>query len=98
MDIMMPGGGLAAIEQIMARHPVPVVVVTALIPTEDDLLFEALSRGALDVAVKPATPAEAAALRTAVRRFAGVPVVRHVRALRAGRAAAGPARPLSDAA
>jgi two-component system chemotaxis response regulator CheB len=87
MDIQMPGGGgLAAIEQIMARTPVPIIVVSARARDDQTLPFEAVSRGALEVAVKPMLPADAAALRAAVRRVAGIPVVPHVRALRAGRA------------
>lgn len=88
MDIQMPGGGgLAAIEQIMARNPVPILVVTVLARVDRELPFEALSRGALEVVLKPSTPAEGAALRAAVRRIAGLPVVPHVRGLRTARAA-----------
>ena len=86
MDIQMPGGGgLEAIEQIMARHPVPIVVVSARARDDQTLPFEAVSRGALEVAVKPASDADAAALRAAVRRVAGIPVIPHVRALRVAR-------------
>lgn len=86
MDIQMPGGGgLVAIEQIMAHTPVPILVVSALAGAEPGLPFEAMSRGALEIAVKPASDADGAALRAAVRRIAGLPVVPHVRALRASR-------------
>jgi len=86
MDIQMPGGGgLVAIEQIMARTPVPIIVVSARARHDQTLPFEAVSRGALEVAVKPASPADAAALRAAVRRVAGIPVIPHLRALRAAR-------------
>jgi len=86
MDIQMPGGGgLLAIEQIMARTPVPIVVVSARARHDQTLSFEAVSRGALEVAVKPAGPSDAAALRAAVRRVAGIPVIPHVRALRTQR-------------
>lgn len=86
MDIQMPGGGgLLAIEQIMARTPVPIVVVSTRARHDQTLSFEAVSRGALEVAVKPALPSDSAALRAAVRRVAGIPVIPHVRALRAGR-------------
>lgn len=86
MDIQMPGGGgLLAIEQIMARTPVPIVVVSARARHDQTLSFEAVSRGALEVAVKPASPSDAAALRVAVRRVAGIPVIPHLRALRAAR-------------
>jgi len=86
MDIQMPGGGgLLAIEQIMARTPVPIVVVSARARHDQTLSFEAVSRGALEVAVKPALPSDADALRATVRRIAGIPVIPHVRALRAQR-------------
>jgi two-component system chemotaxis response regulator CheB len=91
MDIEMPGGGgLAAIEEIMARTPVPIVVVSARAGEDHTLSFEAVSRGALEVAMKPAAPADAAALRAAVRRVAGIPVIPHVRALRVARAQPSP--------
>lgn len=91
MDVQMPGaGGLAAIEEIMARAPAPIVVVTALPSSGNDLAFEAMRRGALDLAPKPGSKADEAALRALVRRVAGLPVVRHVNALRAARQAAPP--------
>ncbi|HEU4733778.1 MAG TPA: chemotaxis protein CheB [Kofleriaceae bacterium] len=101
MDIQMPGeDGLAAIEQIMAHNPVPIVVVSAQARGDQTLPFEAVKRGALEVAVKPASRADAAALRAALRRVAGIPVVPHVRALRAARAGvdAAPRLPPSNAA
>ena len=87
MDIQMAGAdGLTAIEQLMAHAPLPILVVTALPSGPDsNLTFEALRRGALDVAAKPSGPArasQAARLRRQVRSLAGVPVVRHVGALR----------------
>ncbi|MHB8122919.1 MAG: chemotaxis-specific protein-glutamate methyltransferase CheB [Desulfuromonadaceae bacterium] len=52
MDIEMPiMGGLEAIEKIIARHPVPILVVTAL--TGIRTAFAAVSKGALDVIEKP---------------------------------------------
>lgn len=96
MDILMPGGGgLAAIEQIMAHTPVPIVVVSARARSDQTLPFEAISRGALEVAIKPMLPADAAALRAAVRRVAGIPVVPHVRALREARTTRPPRPPVS---
>ncbi len=96
MDILMPGGGgLAAIEQIMAHTPVPIVVVSARARSDQTLPFEAISRGALEVAIKPMLPADSAALRAAVRRVAGIPVVPHVRALRAARTTRPPRPPVS---
>ena len=45
MDIQMPGGGgLLAIEQIMARTPVPIVVVSARARHDQTLSFEAVMR------------------------------------------------------
>lgn len=52
MDIEMPVmGGLEAIERIIAVHPVPILVVTAL--TGVRTAFSAVSKGALDVIEKP---------------------------------------------
>jgi two-component system, chemotaxis family, protein-glutamate methylesterase/glutaminase len=52
MDIEMPVmGGLEAIERIIAAHPVPILVVTAL--TGVRTAFTAVSKGALDVIEKP---------------------------------------------
>jgi two-component system chemotaxis response regulator CheB len=52
MDIEMPVmGGLEAIERIIAEHPVPILVVTAL--TGVRTAFAAISKGALDVMEKP---------------------------------------------
>lgn len=52
MDIEMPVmGGLEAIERIIAEHPVPILVVTAL--TGVRTAFAAVSKGALDVIEKP---------------------------------------------
>lgn len=87
MDIEAAGvDGLAAIEQIMEQAPLPILVVTAP-PTrsETGLAFEALRRGALDVAARPSGPsraADAVELRRHVRSLAGVPVVRRAAASR----------------
>ncbi|MFA7403218.1 MAG: chemotaxis-specific protein-glutamate methyltransferase CheB [Pelobacteraceae bacterium] len=52
MDIEMPVmGGLEAIERIIADHPVPILVVTALAGVRT--AFAAISKGALDVIEKP---------------------------------------------
>ncbi|OGT95871.1 MAG: hypothetical protein A2X80_08075 [Geobacteraceae bacterium GWB2_52_12] len=52
MDIEMPVmGGLEAIERIIAVHPTPILVVTAL--TGVRTAFAAVSKGALDVIEKP---------------------------------------------
>ena len=78
MDIEMPLlGGLEAIERIMAEHPVPILVVTALggIHTA----FAAVSRGALDLIEKPdIDPKSGQALIDKVRLLAGVDIARHL--------------------
>jgi two-component system chemotaxis response regulator CheB len=82
MDVQMPGlGGLKAIEQIMAKTPVPILVVTGRPASAGaDLAFEAVRRGALDLVEKPGSSDVRAGhgLRAFVRRFADVRVVRHV--------------------
>lgn len=83
IDLQMPGfGGLEAIEEIMSQSPVPILVVTAQPSTPgSDLVYEAVRRGALDLAQKPALGDDGAAalLRAKVRHLARVPVVRHLR-------------------
>src|SRR5262249_39726514 len=51
MDVLMPGmNGLDAIEQVMALHPVPILVLTSQpVGPQTGLVFEATRRGALDV-------------------------------------------------
>jgi two-component system, chemotaxis family, protein-glutamate methylesterase/glutaminase len=104
MDVQMPGlGGLEAIEQIMARSPVPILVVTAR-PTgpHDEVAFEAVRRGALDLVEKPVRTDLRAGqrLRALVRSFATVPVVRHMAGTRPKRvqthAASSPLPPASS--
>jgi two-component system chemotaxis response regulator CheB len=82
MDIGMPGmDGFEAIGRIMSRSPVPILVVTGQ-PTarSGELVFEAVRRGALDLAQKPLLWTDklaGAQLRAQVRRLARVPVVHH---------------------
>jgi two-component system, chemotaxis family, protein-glutamate methylesterase/glutaminase len=96
IDIQMPGlDGLAVIERIMAQHPLPILVVTGLPAGRgSDLVFQALRRGALDVAEKPAGERSAAArqLREQVRILSNVSVIKHI-GLRAPSAAGSP-RPI----
>jgi two-component system chemotaxis response regulator CheB len=89
MDMVMPVmSGLAATEQIMARFPTPILVVSASADrAEAGSTFDALAAGAVDVLHKPG-PGEPAArwaerLRAAARMAARIPVIRRPRARRA---------------
>jgi len=54
MDIEMPVmNGLEAIEKIMKRHPVPIVVISTLTRRGADITIKALSLGAVDFVLKP---------------------------------------------
>lgn len=54
MDIEMPVmNGLLAIDQIMHEHPTPILVLTSYSSKIDNLGFNALSKGALDIIDKP---------------------------------------------
>jgi two-component system chemotaxis response regulator CheB len=82
IDLRLPGmSGLEVVTHLMARAPLPLLVLTGD-PTGDDpeLAFEAIRRGALDLLLKPCMDDEEAirALRAHVRWLAGVPVVRHL--------------------
>jgi two-component system, chemotaxis family, protein-glutamate methylesterase/glutaminase len=71
MDLEMPVmGGLEAIERIMARHPVPILVVTGL--SAAGTAFAAVSRGAMDLIEKPSLDGEGRhRLIRKVRQLAG---------------------------
>jgi two-component system chemotaxis response regulator CheB len=81
MDIGLPGmGGLEVIEEIMARFPVPILVVTGQSDLSN-LTFEAIRRGALDLAEKPIASLRgnaATAFSARLKLLAKVPVVVHV--------------------
>ncbi len=55
MDVIMPDmDGLEATRRIMAKHPKPILIVTALSDTPSlDMAFEAMKAGALDLFTKP---------------------------------------------
>jgi two-component system chemotaxis response regulator CheB len=82
VDLQMPGmDGHATIEQVMAHHPLPILVVTGQPHgARRDVVFESIRRGALDLAEKPARADSRAQarLRHMVRTLATLPVVRHV--------------------
>lgn len=88
MDLHMPeGGGLLGVEGIMSTRPTPIVVLTGDPNFADaSLIFEALSRGALELMPKPQLvtgPREAlAALREHLKLLASVPVLYHAGRLR----------------
>jgi len=93
MDIHMPRvDGLRAIEHIMAFSPVPILVVSASVRGEGvGRAFDALEAGALEVMKKPEPrhwadlSVIAADLIARVRLLSRVPVVTHVRGIRATR-------------
>ncbi|MCS7236936.1 MAG: chemotaxis response regulator protein-glutamate methylesterase [Thermoguttaceae bacterium] len=54
LDIQMPGlDGLSALDAIMERFPLPVVMVSTLTQKGASISFEALERGAFDYVAKP---------------------------------------------
>jgi two-component system, chemotaxis family, protein-glutamate methylesterase/glutaminase len=82
VDLEMPGTpGHATIERVMADHPLPILVVTG-VPSgrRQAEVFEAIRRGALQLAAKPTLGDRVAeaGLRAQVRQLAGIPVVRHM--------------------
>jgi len=82
VDLQMPGtGGQETIERVMAHQPLPILIVTGQPEgVRRQAVFEAIRRGALDLAQKPLhgdTRAEAR-LCAMVRELARVRVVRHV--------------------
>ncbi len=93
MDIHMPRvDGLRAIEHIMAFSPVPVLVVSASVRGEGvGRAFDALDAGALEVMKKPEPrdwadlSAIAEDIIARVKLLSRVPVVTHVRGIRATR-------------
>lgn len=83
LDLEIPeGGGLAAVERIMAFAPTPILILSGKIAgRESDRAVSALVAGALDAVPKPArwTPEAEADLRRRVRLLGRTPVIRHPR-------------------
>ena len=82
VDLQMPGtAGHETIEKVMASRPLPILVVTGQPQgVNKTTVFEAIRRGALELAEKP-TGGDLDAeknLRVTVRQLSKVPVVRHV--------------------
>ncbi|HXK16549.1 MAG TPA: chemotaxis protein CheB [Polyangiaceae bacterium] len=82
VDLQMPGtGGQETIERVMAHQPLPILIVTGLPEgVRRQAVFEAVRRGALDLAEKPlhGDTSAAARLCAMVRELSRVRVVRHV--------------------
>lgn len=82
VDLQMPGtGGQETIERVMAHHPLPILIVTGQPEgVRRQAVFEAVRRGALDLAEKPVHGDRKAEARLCamVRELARVRVVRHV--------------------
>jgi len=82
IDLRMPGmPGLELVAFLMAKSPLPILVLTGEATRDDPgLAFEAVRRGALDLMLKPSALDDDAvrSLRARVRWLASVPVVRHI--------------------
>jgi two-component system, chemotaxis family, protein-glutamate methylesterase/glutaminase len=82
VDLQMPGtGGQETIERVMAHHPLPILIVTGQPEgVRRQAVFEAIRRGALDLAEKPLHGDRKAEARLCamVRELSRVRVVRHV--------------------
>ncbi|MDZ4179819.1 MAG: chemotaxis response regulator protein-glutamate methylesterase [Coriobacteriia bacterium] len=79
LDIVLPGiDGLTVLEQIMAAHPVPVLMLSSLTTRDAEVTLNALEKGAVDVVAKPAVymhmdmPTIANELVDKIRAAAGV--------------------------
>jgi two-component system, chemotaxis family, protein-glutamate methylesterase/glutaminase len=81
LDLQIPdGGGLAAVERIMAFAPTPILILSGTIAgRESQAAVAALVAGALDAVPKPArwTPDAERDLRDRVRLLGRTPVIRH---------------------
>ncbi len=88
MDLRMPVmDGFGAIEQIMAWNPTPILVVTATsFQRKREIVFDALSMGALDIVEKPSLGEDLSGvgdlLIQKVKMLAQIPVVTHLRGKR----------------
>lgn len=79
MDLEMPVmGGMEAISEIMADHPVPILVVSSV--ADAQRAYAAIAVGALDAVNKPeCNPQAALEFVAKVRLLARVPVITHLR-------------------
>lgn len=84
LDIQMPRmDGLATLEAILQRHPLPVIMVSSLTQRGAEITFQALDRGAIDYVPKPDAAAQlplvAEELLRKIRLAAGADVQRILR-------------------
>jgi two-component system chemotaxis response regulator CheB len=101
MDVWMPGmDGFATVEQIMAYHPTPILVITTSLANSDvNISLTMLAAGALDVIEKPSRLDEATWERSKrelirkIKLLARVRVVTHLKGRR-GRPPTPPAWPI----
>jgi two-component system chemotaxis response regulator CheB len=81
VDIEMPGlGGLETIAQLMVQRPVPILVLTGQ-PTDEGstLAFDAIGRGALEIASKSSLATDhGRELRALIQQLGKIRVVRHL--------------------
>jgi two-component system chemotaxis response regulator CheB len=83
MDLVMPGGGVAAIRRIMEEVPTPIVIVSALASQANDTtVFDGLAAGALAAVRRPPSSshpefgAHRGELIRAIKTVAGISLVR----------------------
>jgi two-component system chemotaxis response regulator CheB len=100
LDIQMPVmDGLATLDALLQRRPVPVIMCSSLSRRGADITFEALDRGALDYVAKPDDSSQAGSfgeeLVRKIRAAAGADVQRilEIRRNRQAKAAQRPAAP-----
>lgn len=100
LDVQMPDmDGLATLDEILAKRPLPVIMVSGLTQLGANVTFEALERGAMDYVAKPERREEVEAilgddLLRKIRSFVGADVKRilQIRKERAERAKNRPPR------
>ena len=95
LDVQMPRmDGLAALDAILARRPIPVIMVSSLTKLGAEIALDALDRGAVDYLAKPDYGAQTKAalkedLPRKIRMAAGCDVLR-ILEIRRGNAGASP--------
>lgn len=101
LDVQMPGmDGLKTLETLLAKHPVPVVMVSSQTQAGAAITMDALERGAIDYVAKPDRGANAetvlgSELPRKVRLAAGADVRRILEIRRRRKARPRPTKPLA---